>query len=140
MTKIQYGPGPDVIRIGSNNACLDASCPTDDLCPAGWAECLIEVLEIFKQGGVANHRGLHNFCNTASELRRRKRFESYNVGDDGGWLPNHPDEILAFRAVNACLAADCSIHHAEQRCRHRNPPHAAHKCGGSKPRSGEPTA
>jgi len=54
MTEVQYRSRTAVIRITGNNSCFNAGCPRDDLCPATGFTRLIELLEIFEKGGIAD--------------------------------------------------------------------------------------
>ena len=64
---------------------------------------------------------------------RARPVEHVEVGDHRGGRVERADEVLALVRVDAGLAADGRVDHAEHRRRHLDDPHAAQPGGGDEP-------
>ena len=61
---------------------------------------------------------LRHLAQAATGLPIRKCGEGVEVADHARWLPERPDEVLSLREIDAGLATDGGVDHAEQRGRH----------------------
>ncbi len=75
--------------------------------------------------GVGDEAALDHLAEAGDQLGLGQRAEQVEVAEHPGGLVEGADEVLAGAGVDAGLAADRRVDHAEQRRRHVDHPHAA---------------
>jgi hypothetical protein len=74
---------------------------------------------------VGDEPGLDDLGEAADEVVDREGVQRGEVAEDSGGRVERADEVLAFGGVDAGLAADCGVHHAEHGGRYGDPAHPA---------------
>ena len=71
-------------------------------------------LDQIEDDRIGDESRLHDFGHAGHDLVARQRFQRRQVDEHGGRLVERADQVLARVGVDAGLAADRRIHHAEQ--------------------------
>ena len=121
-------------QVGRDDPRLDGDRARRDLGQllAGGIEEYVSVslLHDAQDDRIGDETALDDFGGPGGEVLARQRGQQAHVGDDGAGRVERTDEILAYRRVDAGLAADGRVDHAEQRGRNVDETHASQPGGG----------